>query len=485
MANLITASFNGLNNGDLLQNVAFSPAFIKHPQSSTDFVVVSTAVSPVAATAFALYYLSGSNGNPDQQVTVTRHPTIVPRIMRAYVRLDPTEHTGYCAAWDSSAQTVTLYKVVSGALTQLGSVSSGVAWSLQSLSIKVDGDQISVWRDGVSGTLLCGGVVTDASISAGYPAFAAFETSTGDGGVMGFSADTLASEVATTATLSGPTSGATGAASAAFTISTDAPVSGDVTFSLATSGSGAFSVASPVITAESTSVTFTYTPSVDEVASISFTNDGGLSVSHSITYTSTTADVTAPILSAANGAATGPSTAAGGVTTDDGTGTLYAYCSTSATPPSATDLKAGTGAVYFTSQAISSAGVKSVTATGLAESTTYYFYFLHSDASGNDSAIVSSSSFTTQAPSSGSILTDPFMNIETGTLMVGATIPVVLVIARTDNSVSVLLDQTTNGSGNLSITGLVAGDVYAITALGVVQPTAGDTGGSIRHYEAA
>lgn len=108
-------------------------------------------------------------------------------------------------------------------------------------------------------------------------------------------------------------------------------------------------------------------------------------------------DATAPILSSPTGTATGSTTATIGATTDEGNGTLYGYVSTSATPPSGTDLKAGTGAVWSGSASVSSTGAKTLSATGLTASTAYYAHLLHTDAATNDSNIVTSAQFTTSA----------------------------------------------------------------------------------------
>jgi len=68
-------------------------------------------------------------------------------------------------------------------------------------------------------------------------------------------------------------------------------------------------------------------------------------------------------------------TATIGCTTDTAGGTLYWYVTTSATPPSAADLKAGTGAVDSGSLTPTS-GANTVGATGLTPSTTYYHYWI-------------------------------------------------------------------------------------------------------------
>ena len=120
--------------------------------------------------------------------------------------------------------------------------------------------------------------------------------------------------------------------------------------------------------------------------------------------TSAAGDVTPPTLTSPTGAATGSTTANGGATTNEANGTIYVVASTSATAPSAAQVKAGqmhTGAAAAASAnaAVSSTGAKSVNFTGLTPSTTYYAHTMHEDASGNQSSVVSSASFTTSAPS--------------------------------------------------------------------------------------
>ena len=68
-------------------------------------------------------------------------------------------------------------------------------------------------------------------------------------------------------------------------------------------------------------------------------------------------------------------TATIGCTTDTAGGTLYWYVSTSATPPSAADLKAGTGAVDSGSLTPSS-GANTAGATGLTQNTQYWHYWI-------------------------------------------------------------------------------------------------------------
>lgn len=115
--------------------------------------------------------------------------------------------------------------------------------------------------------------------------------------------------------------------------------------------------------------------------------------------TVTAIDVTAPVLSSPTDAANGSTGGTLSVSTNESGGTLYGFVSTSATPPSGADLKAGTGAVWSGNQAVSGTGVQNMSATGLTASTAYYAHFLHTDAAANDSNIASADGFTTDAPS--------------------------------------------------------------------------------------
>lgn len=131
------------------------------------------------------------------------------------------------------------------------------------------------------------------------------------------------------------------------------------------------------------------------------------------------ADVTAPTLSSPVGTATGTTTATVGATTDEGNGTMYAVVTVSGTAPSAAQIKAGqdnsgSAAAWNGSQAISSTGAKTFSATGLASATAYYAHVVHTDAASNDSNVVTSSQFTTDAVASDNIRLQPSLYLERG-----------------------------------------------------------------------
>jgi hypothetical protein len=104
-------------------------------------------------------------------------------------------------------------------------------------------------------------------------------------------------------------------------------------------------------------------------------------------------DVTAPTLTSPTATATGSSTASGGVTTDEGNGTLYFLASANATE-STTTVKTGS------SQSVTATGTQSISVTGLSASTAYYLHMVHRDSSGNDSDVATSAQFTTEEASS-------------------------------------------------------------------------------------
>jgi hypothetical protein len=117
-----------------------------------------------------------------------------------------------------------------------------------------------------------------------------------------------------------------------------------------------------------------------------------------------------PTLSAATVTAFTDLTADLSVTTDRGSGTLYYVIDTSATPPSAAQVKAGQGsgggaAASSGSQAVSVAGAQTKSgASGLAENTAYYAYFMQETAPGQ-SSVAASSTFTTYYTASQAIFT--------------------------------------------------------------------------------
>lgn len=111
-----------------------------------------------------------------------------------------------------------------------------------------------------------------------------------------------------------------------------------------------------------------------------------------------------PTLTAPTGVATGTTTATIGATTDTSSGTIYGVVTTSATPPTTTQIAAGqdhtgaTAAASGNTGTLTTSGVKTINVTGLTASTTYRAHLYHDDASG-DSAVVTSAAFITDITS--------------------------------------------------------------------------------------
>lgn len=109
-----------------------------------------------------------------------------------------------------------------------------------------------------------------------------------------------------------------------------------------------------------------------------------------VTYT----QVAGPVISSPTASATGQNTGTGGFSTDTTSGTGYYYISTSATPPSATDLKAGASPADDSGNSTVTASPHTFNFSGLNPDTTYYAHYIQDDGS-SDSNIISSGSFKT------------------------------------------------------------------------------------------
>lgn len=124
-------------------------------------------------------------------------------------------------------------------------------------------------------------------------------------------------------------------------------------------------------------------------------DDGQLRILNGFTI-NITYDPTVATLSSPTTTNIGINTATVGCTSNRDSGTLYYYVSTSATPPSATDLKNGTGAVDSGSTSSVNIGANTFGATGLTPLTNYYTHFIQNN--GADSNILTSSQWTTADP---------------------------------------------------------------------------------------
>lgn len=131
-----------------------------------------------------------------------------------------------------------------------------------------------------------------------------------------------------------------------------------------------------------------------------------------------------PTLSSAGAIAGSATTATVTVTTDTATGTAYCVVTTSATPPSAAQIKAGddhtgTDAVWADDQAVSAAGVLTFEPTGLTAETQYYAYIVHDD--GSDDSNVATAGFLTPSSTLGWTVNPAVDSVGAGTIIVTAT----------------------------------------------------------------
>ncbi len=164
----------------------------------------------------------------------------------------------------------------------------------------------------------------------------------------------------------------------------------------------------------------------------------------------------APTLTAPTGVKSGQTTATLGVTTDQDNGTLYWVTTTTSTPPTATQVKAGqdsAGAAADAdgSQAVSGTGAQVINATGLTLGTTVYAHFMHEDAVTNKSAVVSSAEFTTDSAvvktwrytnrsSDGSATVATFSSIDLGADAVDRLVVVSMALQKGTTLTSVVVD---------------------------------------------
>lgn len=147
----------------------------------------------------------------------------------------------------------------------------------------------------------------------------------------------------------------------------------------------------------------TYSPNSASIA-LSTGNAAPVGQNQSFAFNvpATADDTTPPVLTLPTDDPNGATAATGTVTTDTGEGTLYVVATTSSTSPTAAQVIAGqdhTGAaaVAALSQAVTSAGLKTVAIAGLSAGTAYWLHYVHADAftTPNLSAVASGDGFTT------------------------------------------------------------------------------------------
>lgn len=192
---------------------------------------------------------------------------------------------------------------------------------------------------------------------------------------------------------------------------------------------------------------------------------------------SATADSTPPTLTSPSVSSITHNTATGSVTTNEGNGTAYAVVTTSATAPTATQVRAGQDnagatAAWSGNQAVSATGTLNFNASGLSGSTTYYFHFHHRDSSNNDSSVVSSTSFTTSVtPVAPAFTTQP----SNQSVVVGGTATFNVVVTGTPTP-TLQWQRSTNSGGSWS-------DLSGSTSSSYTTPATTLTGGSANNND--
>jgi hypothetical protein len=251
-------------------------------------VALYTAASALADMRISTSQKTVANG--------VRYP-IIGHVLRAD-SANANNYTVVFSTTTTSGFNVLFFKKVGGTYSQLG---SAVAVNLA----RVVGDTLNITCEIIGNTInVYAGVntapgatpvatKTDASITAaGYAGvYNSKDTATIAMSIDNFVLDnTVTISAATATTLTGPTSGVVGTASAAFTVGADGPITGTVTVTPSDGGAGGtFSPTSVAISSASPTATFTYTASSAGAKTISVTNNGGLSNPSSIDYTAASA----------------------------------------------------------------------------------------------------------------------------------------------------------------------------------------------------
>lgn len=171
--------------------------------------------------------------------------------------------------------------------------------------------------------------------------------------------------------------------------------------------------------------------------------DPATGLSYKVTYAALkaafggAADTSVPALTSASVSNIGTTTATGNVTVGEANGTLYCLATTGSTATQ-TAVEAST----FT-QAITTTGAKSINVTGLTAGAAQYLHFMHKDAAGNKTPVLSASFTTNSAavPATGVALTGPTTgavsvastNFTVGVTPVGGTITGTVVVTPSDS----------------------------------------------------
>lgn len=318
----------------------------------------------------------------------------------------------------------------------------------------------------VSGSTLIDAGTTETT----YAATDILGTARPQGGAYDVGAHELAVVDVTAPTLSLPTATSTGATSGSGSVTTTeaggtlyylVSVNATETAAAVKAGASKAVTASGVQSVTVTGLTALTAYRIHYLHTDAASLDSTVATSGSFT-TASGADTTAPILEAAAATTTGSTTASGSVATNEAGGTLYRFVSTSSTATAA-----AVKAANLTST-VEATGTQAVLFTGLTASTTYYAHYLQRDAAGNDSAVATSSAFSTLAAVGGTFKTRKFANNTDSGWPQGTALVWQWHQAGRIGSASTSITFGTGSvasDGTLTITGCPNGDGYLLAAV--------------------
>ncbi len=184
-------------------------------------------------------------------------------------------------------------------------------------------------------------------------------------------------------------------------------------------------------------------------------------------------DTTAPTLTSPVGTG-GTLVCSGSVSTNEANGTLYVVATGSATAPSDVQVEAGqdhTGAAALRAlnQPVTASGSQAV-ASGAVTAGTRYLHFMHKDAAGNRSPVVSSASFSVSGGGGGTVAVPAGINWQNQALT-GEVYPRVIVVSDTPAIVASRTSVTADDEGGFSIQdpAIVAGQWYSVFPFDLTQ----------------
>ncbi len=183
----------------------------------------------------------------------------------------------------------------------------------------------------------------------------------------------------------------------------------------------------------------------------------------------------APVLSSPIDAADGATASTGSVTTDSAGGVIYWVITTSATSPSAAQVRAGLDNAGATAadqgtQVVALAGTYNMAGDGLSGSTNYFTHFMHENVDSQQSNVASASGFTTEVEIIPPVLSNPVDEADGQTAFTASVTTneaggTLYWVVSTDSTTPTAL-QVSMGQGAGGVTGADSGN-QVVAAAGV------------------